>query len=36
MNPEQILFFLFGAVSLIGAIAVISFRLRFIARSRLS
>ena len=26
MNPEQILFFLFGAVSLIGAIAVISFR----------
>jgi len=26
MNPEQILFILFGAVSLIGAIAVISFR----------
>ena len=26
MNPEQILFFLFGAVSLIGAISVISFR----------
>ena len=26
MNPEQILFFIFGAVSLIGAIAVISFR----------
>ncbi len=26
MNPEQILFFLFGAVSLVGAIAVISFR----------
>ncbi|MYH80417.1 NADH-quinone oxidoreductase subunit J [Candidatus Poribacteria bacterium] len=26
MNPEQILFYLFGAVSLIGAIAVISFR----------
>ena len=26
MNPEQILFFLFGAISLIGAIAVISFR----------
>ena len=26
MNPEQILFILFGAVALIGAIAVISFR----------
>lgn len=26
MNPEMILFFIFGAVSLIGAIAVISFR----------
>lgn len=26
MNPEQILFILFGAVSLIGAVAVISFR----------
>ena len=26
MSPEQILFFLFGAISLIGAIAVISFR----------
>ena len=26
MNAEQILFFLFGAVSLIGAISVISFR----------
>lgn len=26
MNPDQILFFIFGAVSLIGAIAVISFR----------
>ena len=26
MNPEQILFIIFGAVSLIGAIAVISFR----------
>ena len=26
MNPEQVLFILFGAVSLIGAIAVISFR----------
>ena len=26
MSPDQILFFIFGAVSLIGAIAVISFR----------
>ncbi len=26
MNPEQILFIFFGAISLIGAIAVISFR----------
>ena len=26
MNPEMILFFIFGAVALIGAIAVISFR----------
>ena len=26
MNAEQILFILFGAVSLIGAVAVISFR----------
>ena len=26
MSPEQILFFFFGAISLIGAIAVISFR----------